>query len=130
MGTAGYMSPEQLRGEKLDARTDLFSFGLVMYEMTTGRRAFKSNNLPTLSDAILKQMPTPVRQLYPNLPAGLEDVISRALEKDREARYQSAANIRTDLERLRKDTEFDHAAVATRADTWKPSPDRYGFAGP
>jgi tetratricopeptide (TPR) repeat protein len=122
MGTAGYMSPEQMRGEKLDARTDLFSFGLVMYEMTTGQRAFKGNNFPTLSEAILKQMPTPVRQLNPNLPAGLEDVICKTLEKDREARYQSAANIRTDLERLRRDTEFGRVAVATRADAWKPSP--------
>jgi serine/threonine protein kinase/tetratricopeptide (TPR) repeat protein len=97
IGTAGYMSPEQVRGEKLDARTDLFSFGLVLYEMATGERAFAGCTGPELQEAILKQLPTPVRQLNPNLPAKLEKVIHRALEKDRERRYQTAAEIRSDL---------------------------------
>jgi serine/threonine protein kinase/dipeptidyl aminopeptidase/acylaminoacyl peptidase len=103
MGTAGYMSPEQARGEKLDARTDLFSCGLVLYEMATGQRAFKGDTGPALHDAILKQLPTPAKLLYPNLPAKLEKVIHRTLEKDRRARYQSTAELRTDLESLKWD---------------------------
>jgi serine/threonine protein kinase len=100
MGTAGYMSPEQARGEKLDARTDLFSFGLVLYEMATGKRAFAGATGPKLQEAILAQVPTPARDLNPDLPAKLEKIIDRALEKDREARYQSALELRTDLEAL------------------------------
>ena len=105
MGTAGYMSPEQARGEKLDARTDLFSFGLVLYEMATGKRAFKGDTGPALYDAILKQMLTPARQLNSELPAKLEQIFSKALEKDREARYQSAAEMRADLMVLKQDAE-------------------------
>jgi len=101
MGTAGYMSPEQVSGEKLDARTDLFSFGLVLYEMATGQRAFKGDTGPILCEAILKQAPTPARQLNPNLPAKLEAIVKRALEKDREARYQTAAEMRNELETIK-----------------------------
>jgi len=97
MGTAGYMSPEQVRGEKLDARTDLFSFGLVLYEITTGQRAFSGNTAPILKDAIVNQAPVPARELNPPLPPKLEQIIDRALEKDRERRYQSAAEMRADL---------------------------------
>jgi len=102
VGTAGYMSPEQVRGEKLDARTDLFSFGLVLYEMATGQRAFAGDTGPVLREAILKHMPVPVRKLNPELPAKLEEIIQKALEKDRETRYQTASEMRTDLEILKR----------------------------
>jgi eukaryotic-like serine/threonine-protein kinase len=105
MGTAGYMSPEQVRGEKLDARTDLFSFGLVLYEMAAGQRAFTGETTPILHDAILSHTPTPVRELNPELPSKLEEIIKKALEKDRESRYQTAAEIHTDLESLRRNLE-------------------------
>lgn len=105
MGTAGYMSPEQLRGEKLDARTDLFSFGLVLYEMATGHRAFEGETGPALHGAILTQAPVPARQLNPRLPANLGQIISKALEKNRDARYQTVSDIRTDLEILQHATE-------------------------
>ena len=105
LGTAGYMSPEQVRGEKLDARTDLFSFGLVLYELATGKRAFAGDTAPELHKAILKQVITPARELNPALPANLEQIIGRALEKDREARYQSASEMRSDLETLRQEIE-------------------------
>ena len=94
MGTAGYMSPEQARGEKLDARTDLFSFGLVLYEMATGHRAFEGNTGPALHSAILTQTPVPVRQLNPGLPAKLGQIISKALEKNRDGRYQTVSDMR------------------------------------
>ena len=108
MGTAGYMSPEQVRGEKLDARTDLFSFGLVLYEMATGQRAIAGDSAPVLQEAILKQAPTPARQLQPELPVKFERIIQRALEKDREARYQTAAELRADLEASQHDMESRH----------------------
>ena len=98
MGTAGYMSPEQVRGEKLDARTDLFSFGLVLYEMATGQRAFTGDTAPILHDAILRQTPAPARQVNPDLPPKLEQIINRALEKERELRYQSATEMRVALQ--------------------------------
>jgi serine/threonine protein kinase/tetratricopeptide (TPR) repeat protein len=101
MGTAGYMSPEQVRGEKLDARTDLFSLGLVLYEMATGQRAFAGDSAAELYDAILKHQPVPARQLNPDIPVQLELIINRALEKDRETRYQSAAGLLVDLRQLR-----------------------------
>jgi len=105
MGTAGYMSPEQVRGEKLDARTDLFSFGLVLYEMAAGQRAFTGETAPILHDAILSHTPTPVRELNPEIPSQLEGIIKNALEKDRQSRYQTAAEIRADLESLRRKLE-------------------------
>ena len=105
IGTAGYMSPEQARGEKLDARTDLFSFGLVLYEMATGQRAFKGDTGPILLDAILNRTPTAVRELNPAQPVRLEVLINKALEKDRNLRYQSAADIRTDLQNLKLEAD-------------------------
>jgi len=105
MGTAGYMSPEQVRGEKLDARTDLFSFGLVLYEMATGKRAFAGNTRPGIHEAILRHLPSPAREINPELPPKLEQIIGRALEKVREARYQSASEMRADLQSLQQELE-------------------------
>ena len=100
MGTAGYMSPEQVRGEKLDARTDLFSFGLVLYEMATGQRAFSGDTAALPKDAILNNMPAPVHELNATLPPNLEGIIDKAIEKDCERRYQSAQEARADLQSL------------------------------
>jgi eukaryotic-like serine/threonine-protein kinase len=105
MGTAGYMSPEQVRGEKLDARTDLFSFGLVLYEMATGHRAFEGDTGPALHSAILTQAPVPARQLNPELPVKLGQIIGKALEKNRDARYQTVSDMRSDLEIVKHETE-------------------------
>ncbi len=110
MGTAGYMSPEQIRGEKLDGRTDLFSLGLVLYEMATGKRAFAGSTGPELQQAILTMTPSRARGVNPELPAKLDEIIGRALEKAREARYQSAAAMRADLESLRLETRPGHRA--------------------
>jgi serine/threonine protein kinase len=98
VGTAGYMSPEQLRGERVDARTDLFSLGLVIYEMAAGQRAFSGESVPVLRNAILNDTPAGVRTLNPEIPAGLEAIVNRALEKDVQRRYHSAAEIRASLE--------------------------------
>jgi serine/threonine protein kinase len=105
LGTAAYMSPEQVRGEKLDARADLFSFGLVLYEMATGQQAFSGETAAVLHEAILNRTPAPARDLNPELPVRLEQIINKALQKDRELRYQSAEQMRTDLESLRRETE-------------------------
>jgi eukaryotic-like serine/threonine-protein kinase len=94
LGTAAYMSPEQVRGEKLDARTDLFSFGLVLYEMAAGQRAFTGETAPMLHAAVLNQTPTPVRQLNPEITPELETIINKSLEKDRQERYQTASEMR------------------------------------
>src|SRR5579863_4383038 len=105
VGTIAYMSPEQARGEELDARTDLFSFGAVLYEMATGQMAFPGNTAALIHDAILNRAPIPVAQVNPELPPKLGEIINKSLEKDRKLRYQSAAEIRTDLQRLKRDTE-------------------------
>ncbi len=111
MGTLAYMSPEQARGEELDARTDLFSFGAVLYEMATGRMAFTGNTAAIVHEAILNRAPVPAGRLKPELPAKLEEITNKALEKDRKLRYRSAAEIRTDLQRLKRDTESGKGAA-------------------
>src|SRR5437867_5626406 len=102
METASYMSPEQVRCEKLDARTDLFSFGVVLYEMATGQQAFKGETVAEVRDAILNRAPTPARELSSKVPAKLEEIIQKAVEKDRNLRYQRASDIGADLKRLQR----------------------------
>lgn len=102
IGTAAYMSPEQVRGETLDVRTDLFSFGLVMYEMSTGLHAFTGDTGPQLHEAILNATPTQIGKANPGIPTKLERIVAKAIEKEREARYQNASEIRADLETLKR----------------------------
>jgi serine/threonine protein kinase/Tol biopolymer transport system component/DNA-binding winged helix-turn-helix (wHTH) protein len=105
MGTASYMSPEQIRGENIDARTDLFSFGLVLYEMATGRQAFSGTTTVAIQDAILNQAPIPLAAVNPKLSRTLEEIINKALEKDRDLRYHSAGDLGADLKRLKRETD-------------------------
>ncbi len=112
LGTASYMSPEQARGEDVDARTDIFSLGVVLYEMATGRQAFVGNTSAVIFDAILNRTPTPAMLLNRNIPEELQQIITRTLEKDRSARYASAAKLRADLQRLKHDSDSGRGATA------------------
>jgi len=105
LGTVAYMSPEQVRGEPLDARSDLFSFGLLLHEMATGRQAFSGNTSGVIFNAILERQPPPATRLNPDLPAKLDEIISKALEKDARLRYQHASEMRADLQRLKRDSD-------------------------
>jgi serine/threonine protein kinase len=113
MGTGPYMSPEQVRGEEMDTRTDLFSFGVVLYEMVTGIQPFRGETIGVVTEAILNRAPVAPVRLNPDLPQKLEEVIDKALEKDRKLRYQNAADIRTDLNRLMRDSSQRHGDASS-----------------
>jgi len=116
VGTVSYMSPEQARGQDLDARTDIFSLGLVIYEMATGRQAFSGATSAVIFDQILRQAPIAPVRINPGLPDELEKIINRAIEKDKELRYQSAADLRSDLARVKRDTDSSRAAASVAAE--------------
>src|SRR5580700_2074051 len=113
LGTIAYMSPEQVRARELDPRTDLFSFGVVLYEMVTGALPFRGESTGLILDGIMNRTPLPPLRLNPDLPPKLEDIINRALEKDRELRYQHASEMRSELLRLKRDTETGRAIAAS-----------------
>jgi tRNA A-37 threonylcarbamoyl transferase component Bud32 len=123
-GTVGYMSPEQARGEALDLRSDIFSLGVVLYEMATGRQTFGGTTLATVVDALLNRSPEPARSVNPSLPADADHILAKALEKDRTLRYQTAADLRADLQRLSRTFQSHASARAAGAAAISPAPVR------
>jgi len=126
MGTTSYMSPEQIRGEQLDARSDLFSFGIVLYQMVAGALPFRGDTSGVITEAILNRAPIAPGRINPDVPPKLEEVINKALEKDRKLRYQSAAEIRTDLQRLKRDSEISRTIATEPKPTSKSA--RFNWA--
>ncbi|HEY4492239.1 MAG TPA: protein kinase, partial [Acidobacteriota bacterium] len=117
VGTVAYMSPEQAKGQELDVRSDVFSFGSVLYEMATGRQAFSGPTTAVIFEALLNRNPTPPTRLNPELPPEIDRITSKALEKDRDLRYQTPAELRTDLKRLRRDISSGKSAMVTAIST-------------